>query len=841
MPARKLVRPSSNRQDRRSEPRRQTVFNDVYEDEPANILPDGALAKAVNAWCDGSRTRPRNGSMLWTSTPFPEIAGRTGYTGTKEGYYVNTSVDVFEKTDVSNLIGWENGYYDEIVEWINPQRVRVRDNDPNGGTFFLRGKINLWEWHRKKELWVLQLGEDLWTANREMTQYTQVLIISRDKPSNSFSEYKEFDDNCFVENSGGLFKIILTDSPPTAYRTNTDIPNERIESNESEGEKNHKYRYFYSAARLDQSSLFRSRNTPVKILTESGINKYFYEDESENVGDWAIINTEEPIGEGVETYGVLYSGPTLVVDATLWASVNDATVKFNINNLGYANIVFDFTAVTTMDDVASVIQSGIKRYFPSATCEFVGDRGRPRLKITSGVVHGGNVEYCLRGEGGTVFAADNLGLLESSGAVKLNPRSNAPNIVRGLKVPPVGKLGEYQWHWTHFPVYRTADYGPDGRRLKTNGKQTVNSPDYVSWVKDLRIAGAFIARRVGGIVELREGEEGGQFEKADEGTVIEFEDGTREELLSGGYIDSKHCRYSGAGQYYYNNSGWMAAMIGNGRVKRVSKVGTIITRYPGSRGTSFTSNDIRKPILFPNGTYSYIKRVINADSLEVWDDRNWDEVGITLDPTHRNFTDIVDDDQLYGYSAAWTAKNRFFVPIKVGDMISKQPGFLLTAPRYGKEVNYCQLELSYRQFVGYHDQNYQKMIIEDQIMALEDFPNRFSILCEGTIYTGVTNNAIEITIEGTLQKIFQLADVEKVADFGISDAGSIQRIGEGLIRMITNIDEIRDFDGINYGDDLAVDKMLNLKKIQRVIQNAYPQYSSIYSRINGYIWWWKRG
>lgn len=840
MPSRKLVHPSSNRKDRRSEPKRQTVFNDVYEDEPASILPDGAVAKTINAWCDGGRVRPRNGSILWTKTPMPAIPGRTGYIAHKDGYYIiSDSGDIFNKTDVSNLWVWEDGLSDEIVEWISPQKVKVRDNDPNSGNGYIRGKINLCEWHRKKEHWILQLGEDFWKANREMTTFTLILIVSRDKPSNSFSEYREFNDDALINNSGGLFKIVLDDNPPTAYRLNSDIPNERIESNQDEGDKNHKYRYFYAAERLKSTELFNSRNTPVEILTESGLNKYFYEDESEVIGDWATVNTDDPVGPGEDTYGVLYSGPSLVVNPAAWALLDDATVRFNINNLGYANIVFDFTDVVTMDDVADVIQRGLKRYFPSATCEYVGDRGRPRLKITSGRVAGGNVSYCLPGVGGS-DNADNLGLRETDGAIKINPKLNERKIIRGLKVPPVGLTGDLQWHWTHFAVYRSADIGPSGQRIKTNGKATVNSPDYIVWVKDLRVAGSFIARLRSGVVELYEEESGGQFEKADEGATVEFEDGTRVTLIHNGYIDSKHCRYSGSGQYYYESTDWQAAMIGNGRVARVSKSGTRVTVYPGSTGTTFTSSDERKPILFPNGVYSFIKEVKSSTEIEVWDDRNWDMTAITLDPTYRNFSDAVADDTLYGYSAAWTAKNRFFTPIRQSDTISIQPGFLLTAPRYGKEINYCQLELSYRQFVGYHNQDYQRLIIDDQIMALEDFPNRFSVLCKGSIHTGVTNNAIEITIEGTLQKIFQLADVEKVADFGISDAGSIQRIGEGMIRMITNIDEIRDFDGINYGDDLAVNNSLNLKKIQNVVQNAYPQFCSLYSRITGYLFWWKK-
>ncbi|MCP3683503.1 MAG: DUF3383 domain-containing protein [bacterium] len=851
MPARKLENPSSNRNDRHPENKRQGAFTDVFEDEPPSTLPEGAVAKAINGICQGNDFEPRNGSILFTNERFPGIPGRDGYSAHKvDDIIISDSGDIFDRDDVSNLWGWENGLFEEMTEYISSTRMRVRDDDPNSGSnSYMRGKVNLWEWYKKKELWVIQLGDDFWTANFALTEFTFVLIISKDKPSNSFSEMREFEEYAIIENSGGQYKLIIDDSPPTCYRTNSNIPTIKVDSNNADGEKDHKYRHFYAMARLDENALFRNRNTVsgadfVQILTESGLNKYYYtgNPEGEEEGDWSINNTSDPIGEGVDTYGVLESGAALVIDPTVWAAINDATVQVNINNLGYRNCVFDFSAVVTMDQVAAVMQTEIRLYFPSATVTFLGEGTFPRLRITSGRVEGGNVAFCIQGLGGTPSLA-NLALGVGV-ATKTNPAVDLPFTVRNFNNPYVGRSTDRQWHWTHYVVYRTADYGPDGSHLKPNGKATVNSPDFIVWTKDLRVAGAFIARRWRGVIELQPGAEGGEFEKADERSVVEFEDGGRYEALT--YIDNKHMRYRGTGKVYYNDdSPWMAAMIGNGRVARVVKNGTTISRYSGSQGTAFTQDDVRKPLWWPNGTYSYIRTVIDANTVVVWDDKNWIDrpygTGVTLDPTYRNYRDIVSDEQLFGYSSGWTCKNRFFTDMKVADMISRQPGFILTAPRYGKEINYAQLELSYRQFLGYHNPQYQKTLIEDQILALEDFPNRYSAICEGSIFTGVTNNAVELTIPQTLQKIFQLDDPEKVADFGIMDSGSIRRIGEGLLRMVTNLDQIIDFDGINYGPDLAVDNKLGMKKIQKTVRAAYPQYCSIYSRLTGYIWWWKNG
>jgi hypothetical protein len=843
MPSRKLVHPGSNKNDRGNEPHSQSTFNDVFEDEPASEVPDGALAKAINCHCQGGSVWPRYGSQLYTQDKFPAIPGRTGYTAHKVGNtLISDSGDIFLRDDVSNIWIWPNGLADEITGYISPTQMTVRDSDTNiGAGCYIQGKINLWQWHRLKEIWVLQLADDFWTANRELTTFTQVLIVSRDKPSNSFSEWIEDEENCIVENQGGQFKIILTDSPPTVYRTNSDIPTIKITSNQDDGEKNHKYRYFYGLNRLESATNFVDRNTPIKILTESGLNEYKYIDTDK--GDWSIINTDKPVGKGVNVYGILMGGAGVVTNPYHYQQQHDYTIRVNINNLGYANIICDFASIMNMDDVAAVLQTSIRRYFPSATVDYVVEgtypNQVPRIKITSGKLYPGSITYCLPGIGGNTTLAANLYLLSTSVGVELSTEIvDIGNTVRGLNVPWVGSSGERQWHWTHYPVYRTADLGPEGKSIKASGKASVNSPEFISWIKDLRVCAAFIARRQNGYVELYPTEAGGEFEKADEGSVVEFEDGVRVTLLEEGYLNNKNCAYSTT-PYYDGSSQWQAAMIGDGRVARMVKTGTILTRYPGSVGTSFSDADIRKPVWFPNGTVSYIKRVISVDSFEVWDDRDWSDTGITLDPTTRNFRDTIDDEKLFGYSAGWTCKSRFMRPTRIADMISKQPGFILNAPRYGKMVSYMQFELGYRQFVGYHNWEYQRVIVEDQIMALEDFPNRFSVICKGIIYTGVTNNAIELTLPGTLQKIFLLSDPEKVADFGISDAGAIQRIGDGLLRMITNQYEVRDFDGINYGEDLSVSVELNLKKFKKAVMEAYHQFCSIYSKITGYIWWWR--
>jgi len=840
VPSRKLSHPSSNRADRRPEPKDQTVFRDVVEDESPTELESYAVAKAVNCICRGDDVEPRNGSILYSTTRFPALERYGTFSANKSsktGNVVTTTEDVFDADVVGNYIVWGN-VTDEIIQYNNPREVLTRDSDTNqGDSAYIQGKLNLWKWHSKQEVLILQLADELWTANRGMTTYTKVIISSKQVPNNSESNYIEHDDDCLVANPAGIFKILLDRTVPVAYKINSAIPGRTIISNNDNGELNHKYRYFYSMSKLDGSDNFRSRLTPVKIQTESGLNEYILTEDEK--GDWREINTEEPVGPGIDTYGILTGFSGIDTNPATWAAIHDGTARVSINNTPYRNLVFDFGGVVTMDEVAAVIQTQLRRYWSEATCQYTNING-PRMQVTSGKIKGGVVEYWEDGIGGTNTMATDLGLIRVRSTSAKSFKSRAPiddnKIIRTLEIPDIKRTNTPNWHWTHYSVYRTADIGPEGENRDVTGRAAVNSPDFIVWVKDLRVMGSFIARRRNGIIEVRTGEYG-EFERADVGSVVEFEDGTRVEIT--GYVGPKRVRYS-VNPYYRDRSPWQAACIGNGRVARMVVNGTTVTRYPGSVGASFTSADVRKTIQFPNGTVSYIKSVTDANTFEINNTATWDETAITLDPTERNYNDIVNDEQLFGYAGGFVNKNRLFRPVEESSLILDQPGFVLFSAKTSKEIYYCQNELSYRQFMGYHNPDFQKLILEDQIQSLQDFPNRFSALCLGNIYTGVTNNSIEITVPETLQLIFQLRDMERVADFGLADTGTIARVGESQIRFMTNRDEIRDFDGIDYGPDLSVDTQSQHKKIKEALKKAYKQFVSIYSRDTGYILWWVR-
>jgi len=840
VPSRKLVRPSTNQEDRRPEiPPNQRKWIDVVEDEPTTGLGDGVVAKAINGHCMGDTFGSRYGSSIW-GQPYPRImvncVTREGYSAHKSGnIIISDSGAIFSEEDVSNQFGWGNGLFDEMVEYISDTRMRARDSDPNiSNECFFQGKLNLKAWHTTQQKWVIHLGKEFYLADLNQTTYTKVAVISYIEPANGISQFQEDGVNALVQTSSGLYRIIIDEDPPQAYRLNAPVQSvsQRIDSDDDTGEKRSKYHYVSSVAKLARGTNFRNRETkpiPPLIYTESGVNLI-----DEDRKDWSVVKCDKPITDGVDTYGVL-TGVDLAAraDPATWVET-DGCFWININGLGLQQILCDFTTARaeSMVDVADVIENALNKYFPNATCEYLAGNV-PYFKITSGKIKGGTVSFATAGTGGTDIATV-MGCTAASGAAVTTPALGAQKKIYGLTIPTVENTTEPLWHMTHHVPYRTLDLGFDGRHLDENGVNIVNSPDQLIWNKDLRVAASFFARRINGQIEARFGE----FEEADVGCVIEFDNGDRVEIT--GYVNDKLVNYSVA-YYYDDDTDWMAAWIGNGRGARVSQAGDILTR---THGEEFTETDIRRPVFWPDGSQGIMKCYIDKDHMRMWDSTDRNVTGMTWRPTYRNYNDIIDDDRLFSRVSAWECKCRFMEPLARGNMVKFQPGFLLTGVRGGNDINYCQIGPGYKQFMGYHVEAYQKITIEDQVLDLVAFPLRYSALCLATIHTGVTNNAVQYIIPGSRQLISIISNVDKVANVGLSNYGSIQYIAgengeEDMIRFVTNTLQIRDFNGTALGPDLTTNPQTGDWKMVKAMAGSHPQFTSIFSRLNGYLLWWK--
>ena len=412
-----------------------------------------------------------------------------------------------------------------------------------------------------------------------------------------------------------------------------------------------------------------------------------------------------------------------------------------------------------------------------------------------------------------------------------------PHIVGPFWVPIVENTNpqEYQWHYTHYPVWRTMDvehlYSKTGKFNSANG--TFNDPERFIWCHDLRICGAFFGKKRNGIVTAWVGE----FEIADVGCVLEWDNGDRDEII--GYIDTYHVRVEWIGDEYYDEEYIGACCIGNGRVMRSTQNGYIVTR---THGHTFTSADVRKTIQWANGYRSYIMEYLNPNQVRVHNSLTQERQGLTLDPRYRYFNDTVNDNQLRSRITSLLLRNRFWEPIPDCNIGVVAPGFMVTGIRNYGEVNYCQLPLNYEYLAGYHNKGYQfSKDIKDDIQMMWVFENEVIIWTSSDTYHVATNMPDLVTVPEVGEAVAVLPGIEvKSPNIGCFDWGSIKDIGNGKIRLLTSepgFVGMRDFDGSEYSENKAYAMDLGMGRMSKDLNNIYHATASIYNGHDGYVLW----
>lgn len=435
-------------------------------------------------------------------------------------------------------------------------------------------------------------------------------------------------------------------------------------------------------------------------------------------------------------------------------------------------------------------------------------------------------------ESGTNSWADDL--QDYNDVSTANPiDSTNSQVVGPLYVPIVNNTDpvEYQRHFTHFPIYRTLD--KDNKYQQGDIESKLNDPQRFIWTKDLRICAAFLARKFNGHVLATYGE----FEPADVGSTLEWENGDRDtitEYIAEDEVVISHTLYPDV------ETGLMACVIGNGRVLRAAQVGTTITRVAGD---TFTSADVGKTITSSTGYRSVILAYINANSVTVHDDQDKVEQGFTLDPTHRHYCDTVTDSTLNSRTRDLVCAVRFLEPMpNVNDGVIA-PGFMITAVRNEKKLYYCAWADNYEYTASFYYAGYQfSTKIKNNIQKLLMCPNRLAILCQDNkTWYGPINASETITLPEVNAVIPLLGGIDILdTAIGCFDFGSVQPVENGAYVMLTAEASgvgIRLFNGYSFGENLLEVGKTGHTTLMRDLDQLQKATASLYDAIMGYVVW----
>jgi len=852
---RKNYLPGSNKSDKAIYPYDTHSFESGLI-KGAPRIPDNAIADGYDIVVHPDHICGREGSTLFTSVVIPPIDGRTGYTATKTGNVI-TSAASFVDSDVSSFFvfpGSPDSHY-EILEVLTGNTVRVSNTTDRASTAgcYLRGATNLSAWHKIQLKWIFVWGTQVYTAAWNIPSLTRCTVISvGEELSDSVCGYDDFDENTgLIFNSNGMFKVDLSYDAPIVYKINIPTPDKTIlDQNKSETSE-YNYHYVYSAMRLSiaDNEFDSGRLSDGKIIElETGSNKW----DADTYQDYADVYTDTPVGPYHDQNGAYRPTDSYVYGqltcATLVAPYDNVggwqglaqngSFKIYINELGLHEVVVDFSSVTNMTEVAAVIQSALRDFFPGVTCEFDLDHFVIKSATVKGSYETKNLITAMFPgvSANTTDVATHLrGTVAAGADVNLGDPFYAEDtvVIGPLYVPEITDTpGEYQQHLTHFPIYRSRDLM--GRYKIGDEADKLNNPNDLVWEKDLRISGAFYGYfdYSGGAFPsyFFHANQSGVFEEADIGSTLEADDGSRYEITGLAYdvivfVDPLSSPSPVIPLL-------AATAIGNGRVFRASQTGYTVTR---THGSTFSASDVGKTIKWSDESFDIVTGYVSPNEITVQTSTTKSTHGMTMDPSYRYYNSGVRDETLETRLTRLKLKQRFWQPLPNGNLGKVTPGLIFVASQGDNSLNYGQIPDTLEYLHGFHDTGYQitKKIVDD-IQGMWLFPGILIIWTSTKTWRWATDGYQFIVNPFTKDAILQITGIDASDDdIGLFDRGSIFPVGDGSIMLLTYESGqicLRRYNGYQYGVN-----ELETMGIQRIpdIQNLTKSTKALYDGNTG--------
>lgn len=796
----------------------------AFQDLDGALVPANGVHKLYNYRAKRNGLEARGGTKLWSDTALPELEGRTGYSLTKTGTTVTKTVgDDFEADDVGNYIVYDDGAHECITEILSTTEVTVAvsaEHDASTSAY-IRGPINSTIlYHEKKEVYVLFIDRRLFYSDTiTIDSWTEIVKSGTSvAPVSAISDMKVFDDWIVLFNAYGIYKIDLDNF--MYWRMNSAIPENVLTSEVKETEDVYCRRELYKMARLDGVGLDGNRyDSGVTVLQESGT---VLPDTSDN--DFAEIWTERPIGPGDTTYGKMYGGALVAPYDTVvgWQTFTVGQFRITING-DENNVVADFTGVVSMDQVASRIQTALHDYYPNALCEYSSG-----TFIITSPDEGGTVSVTSAGDGATDIGTSIMSCQSGTGD------SQTPNYTRGAEVgdfeiPIDSDTGLYDAHWNRYVLFSTLDLGALGADPLSG---TGNNTELYVWNTDIPVAKAFTASMSSIIITLTAGE----FVPGDALSKIRFQNGSEYDLVL--YISSTQFMTAVTGTHASQSAaiGGDETLGKEIRVITIQQSGTTVTRQSGDL---FNSNDVGRILFLSDGTELHVVSYTDTSNIEVLESATIAvDTAACIEPKTRKWYDTVRDNpyltspNLRSRITNYSLQNRFFIPMPNCNIGEITANMLWAALRKNTVIYYCPADTNYRHQAGYHYQQEQREFVQDAIIEMSEVGDYLSIKCIRTTRALPLNTFTSYELESIGTAIIKSAGNFMVDEnIGVKNYGGVCKIDRKQQIVITSEPGIRIFNGQEYGDNLATDRII------KDLEKMKAGYACCYDPVNGFTFW----
>jgi len=814
-------------------PNAPSFVGGVFNDLPLTNIPTNGLFWAENYRVYKERIEARTGCKEWSTLTLPSLSGRTGYSVTKSGTTVTKTAGTdFSPEDIGNFIVYDDGKREKITSYTDPDTVVVEKSTAHAASTaaYITGPENGVKQHRKTKRVILHVGYKIYWANASLDSWTEIPgHIGR--IGNSISKMIEHDDAMYIGNKEGIFKIDMSSEPYVYWKINSAAPKNLITETAESSTNTFVYKYIVKLSRISTGSNLRTRfgdynssGTKIKsvrILQESAP----FEFDSDGK-DYAKIVSSNRVGEAGTYFGRLtcsaLSSPYDVPGG--WDSITDGQFKITIDGTEN-NIECDFSGVTSMPQIAEIIQLALRGEYPDSavTCKYDTDHF-----VIESPLEGGTITVCSAGDSNDISSAMGGDAGTASNAVEYS----TPISVGNIWVPRDKNIGYYSSHWTHYSIYRTLDFGDEGSNPYTG---IGNNEEFFVWLGDIPIAKSFMASVAGNVISASDG----VFQKCDEGCTFEFADGTTVVLST--YIDSKSMNITTT-----TTVASQAGAIGNGRVMQASQSGATVTR---TAGAIFYESDVGKTLYWPNGLTTLITGYTSANVV-TGTSANVSSTGAIVDPTYRKYYDTTRDEYRksdisikylrarMSQSVYWLF-DRFSQPLPDSEEIEIVDLFFFTAQRGQQIVNYCAMPEYKSYLIGSYNADTQYMSFDDKAQILSSLPGTLCIFCSNSTHVAPTNTYSVVEDKNTGTMSFSIeTKYTKSHEIGAIDYGAIVKcnIEDKPYILLRNSDNAwRYFDGNTYSGDITKDRIK--KKMAQL--DVYS--TAAYHPSKGYYIWSKSG
>lgn len=796
----------------------------AFQDLDGALVPANGVHKLYNYRAKRNGLEARGGTKLWSETAFPALVGRTGYSLTKVGSSVTKTVGTdFSADDVGNYIVYDDGMHERISAYVSTTEVTVEVTTAHAASTsaYVRGPLNApIVYHEKQEMFVLFIDRRLFYSDTiTIDSWTEIvksgIVIS---PMSAISDMRVFDSGLVLFNRYGIYKIDLDNL--MYWRMNTDVP-ENVLTTEVEGiDDVYCRRELYKMARLDGAGQNGKRyDSDVTILQESGT---VLPDTSDN--DFAEIWTERPIGPGDTTYGKLYGGALVAPYDTVvgWQTFTIGQFTITING-EQNNIVVDLTGVISMDQVASRIQTALRDFYPNALCEYSSG-----TFIITSPDEGGSVSVTSAGDGATDIGTSIMSCQAGTGDAQ-TPNYTRGAIVGDFEIPIDPDTGLYDAHWNRYVLCSTLDVGALGADPLSG---TGNNSEIYIWNTDIPVAKAFTASMSGITITLTVGE----FVEGDTGAKFRFQNGSEYQLVL--YVSATEFQTAVTG----TQASQSAAIGGDNalgkaiRVITIQQSGTTVTRQSGDL---FSSNDVGRILFLSDGTELHVVSYTDTSTVEVLEDATIAiDTAACIEPKTRKWYDTTRDNpyltspNLRSRITNYSLQNRFFTPMPNSNIGEVTANMLWAALRQDSIIYYCPADTNYRHQAGYHYQQEQREFVQDAIVEMSEIGDYLSIKCIHITRALPLNTFTSIDLPNAATAIIKSAGNFMIDEhIGIKHYGAVCRVDRKQQIVITSEPGIRIFNGLEYGENLATDRIV------KELEKMKVGYACCYDPINGFTFW----